>query len=157
MGYHLYRCTFSPQIEECAEEAARSLLVKQGLKLNKASAPDKFLDNSTVTLSSDENGNESYVIIKDKIKKSWEQVRELSIDVKYTQKIEKDLLHSLSYTEYGIEEDAWEQLETLYNNSESSCIRRAIYYISAYNSEFEMNRISRDGGGKLVGMEGSSC
>ncbi len=132
----------TPQREEQAKKIAREML-KKGIVLNAATAPCEFLDQATVRLDDED----CYVIEKDNIIMSWEEVRELYITLPYHNTIDKTIENAITYSGEGIEKNAFDKLKKLIEKKDKDVVYRALSYICNYKSEFEMNRISRDGNG----------
>ena len=138
----------TPEDEEMAIQIAKSRL-KLGIAMNKANAPDPVLKNAKVYLIESEEGN-YYAIQKEGENKSipWNDIKELNIAL-YTHPANStwSIKTALTRVGSGVEENAEESLHILIDETDNDVIRRALIYLSTYNSNIEMNRISRDGSG----------
>lgn len=139
----------TPEREEKTKEQARVML-RKGLPLNKARAPGKFLAGAMVYLREDGEGNEYYAVRSSNgVEKSWEDSRRIRLEIPYHELMEKTMKNALINIGEGIEIDAWDALDAIYQETDDTIIRRALYYISTFKTAFELNRISRDGGGSI--------
>lgn len=80
----------------------------------------------------------------------WEDVREDSVDVPYIEPFnKKEGMYKTAITKFadGIQENAWTVLKQELKKMSPTVIRRALMYISGFKQNFEMGRVSRDGGG----------
>lgn len=127
--------------EEQAKKTAKQML-KDGIKLNAATSPSDFLKGAVVKLEDD-----VYYIEKDGVRMTWDDARELHFSLPYHNTIEKSIENALNYIGDGIEKNAFEKLNKLLRGKTNDVIYRALSYISNYKSEFEMNRVGRDGHG----------
>lgn len=144
------------------EEAAIGVVkdkLRSGMLLNKATSPSEFLQGAKVYLKVDNDGDEYYSIISSGRELTWEEARDMIISVPYTSQLEDTMENALLNTGTCIEVDAWNLLDELYKDTDNRTMLRALYYLSTYNVNFEMNRINRDGQGtyQTVSIEDSSA
>lgn len=123
--------------------------LKIGVSLNKAKAPAPSLEDCTLVLREDEDGE--YYAIKQcgkHLERRWDEAKHLSIDIPVLES-SKDwsMEMALTNTSVGIEENADKKLMSLIASTPEVVVRHALIYLSTFNSTIEMNRISRDGGG----------
>ena len=144
----------SPQREEAAKEAARAQL-RKGLTLKAARAPHPFLDHATVFLKTDKEGQD-YFMIRSRAgeERSWDQARQVKLELPYHERLtteetprEDRMRRALLKTGDGLEEGAWHRLDELWDRTDNSVVRRALYYIGGYKASFEINPVGRGGGG----------
>lgn len=126
---------------------------------------DEELDGETKGSDSDEDGKnkkkkkakkedkpmsvhrEYFLKVKNKGLVKWEDVRDDSVEVAYVEDMSPAMAKALSTFGDGMQKNAWEELENTLKSSKAPVIRRALMYISGFRSNFEMGRVSRDGGG----------
>lgn len=136
-----------PEAEEMAIEMAKSLL-RRGVKMDKAHAPDSTLENCRIYFVEDDEGD-YYAIEKigGKKKVPWNDVKNLRIALHTHPKMEFDVKDALIRIGTGVEENAEESFDKLVESTDANVIRRALVYLSTFSDTIEMHRISRDGGG----------
>lgn len=134
-----------PFLTEKQEETSKIMtngILRNGRLLNKSTAPISSLESAKLLLE-----NNKYYIVKNKEKKLWDEVKKGKISLPCIQKSKRSLEIFFKTEGEGIESKSDESLNKILEETEVRDIRRALTYISNFNPRFEMNRISRDGGG----------
>ncbi len=133
--------------ERHAEAIARAhQMLERGVKLNKCKPPHNELRDSEVFLR-----DKVYYIVKSNgTELEWDKARNIDIKIPKLPPIDwEDVTLELAFTgpDMGLRRNYKELIVRLLDDTSVSVLRRVLTYINSYSSEFEMNRISRDGGG----------
>lgn len=136
--------TLTPEQEEEAIAIARDRL-KNGISMNQATSPDISLKDCKVYLI--EDGEPFYEIRKPGMKLEWDKARFIKIQLNVHKKNKWDMKTALTEIGDGVEVDYKKSIKELLNNTDNKILRRTLMYISTANTEIEMHRINRDGGG----------
>lgn len=135
------------QQEEDAIIIAKHRL-RQGKLLDQATVPDDSLIDAKVYLM-DDNEDESYYAIgysgEDETV-PWDIAKHITITLPIHQPIKRTMKKALLNIGNGVEKDFYNKIDDLLENIPRHILQRILIYISTANSEFEMNRISREGG-----------
>lgn len=138
---------YNPLTAEQEEEAitiAKDRL-KKGVTMDQSTAPDVSLENCKVYLVDDDEP--FYEIRKAGMKIEWDKARFVTIQLNIHKKMKWDMKKALTRIGNGVENDYKKSIEKLLDNTDKKVLRRTLIYISTANTEIEMHRINRDGGG----------
>jgi superfamily II DNA or RNA helicase len=117
-------------------------ILEKGILLNSATSPIPVLKGSKIKLI-----NEEYKIIKGKEIYNWSDFVSNKITFPLHSKMNLTLENNLTHVGIGVEIGCDDSLIQLIEDTELKILRRVLYYLAGYNSYFQMNRISRNGGG----------
>lgn len=130
--------------------------LKKGVSLNSATAPLPILKGAIVkliekTIHDKKSGRDvkklKYEIHIKKSKYDWDDVKTTTLKFPIYGQLTNDTETSLTHTGKGVEVNHKKKLKMLLDDTDVKILRRVMYYLSGFNSEINMNRISRDGGG----------
>ena len=134
----------TPSQKQTAIQKARQLLQK-GVLLKAAQAPLESLSKARLKLVDGE-----YIITQSNgEKKPWRKFLKTKLKFPQHASISTDLQTLLTSNGQGVEENANQSLKKLIVKEDPKILRRAMSYLSTYNSTIQMHNIGREGGGTI--------
>ncbi len=134
--------TLSSKRHEQAIAMAKEIL-KNGVSLNKTTAPSPLFNGASVYLIDD-----NYIIeTADGKKISWEEARQLEFTVPILSAMKYSMSSALVNIGDGVERGAASKLTKLIQETPINVLRRVVMYLSTFRPQLELNRVSRGGGG----------
>lgn len=142
------KTSYTPLTIEQEEEAIKIAKerLRKGVSMNQATSPDVSLYGCKV-YRIDYKDEPYYEIRKSGYKKSWDEARFLKINLEVYKQLSVKIKYALTKVGLGVEKNYEQSLRELIDETDEKILRRVLMYISTANSEIEMYRINRDGGG----------
>ncbi len=132
----------SEQAISAGNAALRASLKAGSVKMDKANPPHPDLAKCRVRIRKGR-----YEVRKGSGEwRAWDDVRRLQIRLPIHPVGATDMATLLTSVGTGVEEGAEDSLCALVDGTDQVVVRRALVYLNTCDKEFEMNRISRDGG-----------
>ena len=121
--------------------------LQKGVSINAASSPILELIGAKVKLVYVKNKIKYKIFCANKNVVFWDDIKKGKQSFPILEPIGTSMKTILTNIGFGVEKNHKTSFTKLVKNTDKKILRRVVYYLSGYNAEINMNRISRDGGG----------